>query len=469
MSKKKLAGIIAACVITTIVVIVLVIHPPSATPTYTLSVNISPAGAGSVSTLGGEYESGERVTLTATPASGYTFDHWGGSASGTSPTVSITMNRDYSITANFETASVVRYDLTISSTAGGSVATPGEGTFTYDEGGMVNLVATPDANHQFVNWTGDVNIIADIEDASTTIIMDSDRGITANFEPTDSLCNYECQQATPGGYVGYQFEQSNFFKYEIIFNWTDTPKSNDVGIYPGVLHFWFEAGQGGYVGPQIEVYNSGERIVKKVIFSIWSMNNQQFTAHPYFSHGTYGDTEGNFVQCLMHNDPSATRGQYYEQMWEEGKKYKIVVQRDEELTDGVVWKATIEDLETGLETLIGKIKLDDQEPYKGYGLLNGYTGGFFEYYFGSDNKCLEAEYGKIIRKGPFAENVDGVWLPRKGTCLHSACIRAETYSPEVGVIVEEVGEGVERSPEEPLEQVLWEFEHDIESTEDATP
>jgi uncharacterized repeat protein (TIGR02543 family) len=468
MSRNKLAGIIIACTVV-IIVAILLIHFEPWEQRYMLSVNINPLQAGSVSPEDGRYRSGEQVLLTASPASGYTFDHWGGSASGTSPTVSITMNRDHSITANFETASAVRYDLTISGTAGGSVASPGEGTFTYDEGGMVNLVATPDANHQFVNWTGDVGTIADVDNASSTIIMDSDRSVTANFKPTDSLCNYECQQKTPGGYVGYQFEQSNFSKYEIIFNWTDTPKSNDVRIYPALLHFWFEAGGGGYTGPQIEVYNSGEKIVKKVIFSIWSMNNEQFTAHPYCSHCVYGDTEGNFAQCVIHNDPSATRGQYYEQIWEEGKEYKITVQKDEELADGVVWKATIEDLETGLETLIGKIKLDDQNPYKGYGLLNGYTGGFFEYYFGSHNKCLEAEYGKIIRKGPFAENVGGVWLPRKGTCDHSECIRAKTYSPEVGVIVEEVGKGVERSPEEPLKQILWEFEHDIQSTEDAVP
>ena len=263
----------------------------------------------------------------------------------------------------------------------------------------------------------------------------------------DDLCDPECQQRTPGGYVGYQFEHSNFSKYEVIFNWSDTPRLNNVGIYPALLHFWFEAGQGGYTGPQIEVFNSGERTVKKVIFSIWSMNNQQFTAHPYAQDCVYGDTEGNFVRCMITD---------YE--WNEGKEYKITVQKDEELADGVVWKAMIEDLQAGQERLIGKIKLDDQGAYKGYGLLRGDTGGFFEYYFGPHNACLEAEYGKIIRKGPYA---DGQWLPRKGTYEHSECIRAKTYSPDVGVIVEEVGKGVERSPEEPLKGTLWESEHDI--------
>ena len=89
------------------------------------------------------------------------------------------MNDNYSITANFE--EIVEYDLTISSTEGGSVTTPGEGTFTYSEGDGVNLVATPDAGYRFVNWTGDVDTIADINTAATTITMNGDYSITAKF------------------------------------------------------------------------------------------------------------------------------------------------------------------------------------------------------------------------------------------------------------------------------------------------
>ncbi|MCD6391628.1 MAG: hypothetical protein J7L92_06545 [Dehalococcoidia bacterium] len=76
----------------------------------------------------------------------------------------------------------VQYDLTISSTAGGSVTTPGEGTFTYDEGTVVNLVASPAEGYEFDSWSGDVGTIADDEDATTTITMNGDYSITANFE-----------------------------------------------------------------------------------------------------------------------------------------------------------------------------------------------------------------------------------------------------------------------------------------------
>jgi hypothetical protein len=77
--------------------------------------------------------------------------------------------------------SVTEYDLTIASTAGGSVTTPGGGTFTYNEGAVVNLAATWDSCYSFVNWTGDVDTIADVTDASTTITMNGEYEIIANF------------------------------------------------------------------------------------------------------------------------------------------------------------------------------------------------------------------------------------------------------------------------------------------------
>jgi len=73
------------------------------------------------------------------------------------------------------------YTLTITSTEGGDVTIPIEGTHTYDAGTSVNLTATPDANYHFVNWTGNVGTIADDEDATTTITMNGDYTITANF------------------------------------------------------------------------------------------------------------------------------------------------------------------------------------------------------------------------------------------------------------------------------------------------
>jgi len=75
---------------------------PSPTQTYTLTTGVDPTGAGSISPSGGQYEQGIQITLTATPTSGYTFDYWDGSASGASPTITITMDSDKTLTAHFE-------------------------------------------------------------------------------------------------------------------------------------------------------------------------------------------------------------------------------------------------------------------------------------------------------------------------------------------------------------------------------
>jgi len=75
----------------------------------------------------------------------------------------------------------VQYTLTIASTQGGTVTTPGEGTFTFDKGTVVNLVAEAEEGYQFVNWTGDVDTIANVNDATTTITMNRDYSVTAEF------------------------------------------------------------------------------------------------------------------------------------------------------------------------------------------------------------------------------------------------------------------------------------------------
>jgi uncharacterized repeat protein (TIGR02543 family) len=74
-----------------------------------------------------------------------------------------------------------QYQLTISSTSNGSVITPGEGTFTYNEGKVVRLVARSALGYAFVGWSGDVATINTVKSFSTTITMDGDYSITANF------------------------------------------------------------------------------------------------------------------------------------------------------------------------------------------------------------------------------------------------------------------------------------------------
>jgi parallel beta-helix repeat protein len=76
-----------------------------------------------------------------------------------------------------------QYTLTISSTGGGSVIRPGMGTFSYDAGTTVELIAMPGAFfYSFDKWTGDVRNIIDVRAPATNITMNGDYSITASFK-----------------------------------------------------------------------------------------------------------------------------------------------------------------------------------------------------------------------------------------------------------------------------------------------
>jgi hypothetical protein len=153
---------------------------------YTLS--ISSTQGGTVTTPGEgtrTYDADTVVNLVATKDAGYRFVNWTGDvdtiANVNAASTTITMNDNYSISANFQAIPPAQYSLTICSTAGGSVTTPGQGTFTYDAGTVVGLVAEAEEGYEFAGWTGDVGSIADINAASTNITMDGHYSITADF------------------------------------------------------------------------------------------------------------------------------------------------------------------------------------------------------------------------------------------------------------------------------------------------
>jgi uncharacterized repeat protein (TIGR02543 family) len=181
MSKKKLAGIIAGSVVGAIIIIAIIAAVVSPEQTYTLSVSASPSGAGSVAPAGGEYEPGVQVTLTASPSSGYTFDYWSGSASGTTPTTTVTMNSDKSLTAHFKsTAQIYTLTISINPSAAGSVSPSGG---EYESGDQITLTASPASGYTFDHWSGGASGTT----PTTTITMDSDKSLVANFKTISTV------------------------------------------------------------------------------------------------------------------------------------------------------------------------------------------------------------------------------------------------------------------------------------------
>jgi hypothetical protein len=172
------------------------------------SLTISSTEGGEVTTPGGgtsNYAEGTAVSLVAFPHTGYRFLNWTGDVSAVddvnAASTTITMNGDYEITANFEAIPPAQYSLTISNTTGGSVTTPREGTFTYNAGTIVNLVAKPDSGYQFVNWAGDVGTIGNVSAASTTITMNGNYSVKANFEEIRPIQYKLTISSTAGGSV----------------------------------------------------------------------------------------------------------------------------------------------------------------------------------------------------------------------------------------------------------------------------
>ena len=74
---------------------------------HNLTVSINGQGVINPSEGTHEYNSGTQVAITISPISGWDFDHWSGDATGTSPTIVITMDSDKNVTAYFEDETVI--------------------------------------------------------------------------------------------------------------------------------------------------------------------------------------------------------------------------------------------------------------------------------------------------------------------------------------------------------------------------
>jgi len=167
-------------------------------------LTISSTEGGEVTTPGEgtfTYWGGTVVDLVAEPDEGFGFVTWTINACTChiadihAASTSITINNDYSVIANFVEIPTVQYQLAINSTEGGNVTTPGVGVFTYNEGTVVNLVAEADEDYQFVEWTGNVSTIADVNATATNITMNGSYNITANFFYSTLLAsNLEVEQ-----------------------------------------------------------------------------------------------------------------------------------------------------------------------------------------------------------------------------------------------------------------------------------
>ena len=71
------------------------------------------------------------------------------------------------------------HDLTLNIEVNGSGSvTPSEGTYSYSDGDIVNIVATPNSGWRFDSWIGDVS---DTKSPTTKVNMNTSKNVAANF------------------------------------------------------------------------------------------------------------------------------------------------------------------------------------------------------------------------------------------------------------------------------------------------
>ena len=148
---------------------------------YTITASASPSSGGSVSG-GGTFASGNTCTLTATPASGYTFVNWksGSSVVSTSATYSFSVTSNRTLTAYFTSTTPTTYTISASANPTGGGTVTGGGTF--NSGATCTLRATPNTNYTFTNWTSGSTVLS--TNATYSFTVNANKTIKGNFTYT---------------------------------------------------------------------------------------------------------------------------------------------------------------------------------------------------------------------------------------------------------------------------------------------
>jgi uncharacterized repeat protein (TIGR02543 family) len=140
---------------------------------YTLTVNISPVGAGKVIEMPqGPYVFGAKVTLTATAYSGYVFSHWSGDVDDGNKydnPLKLSIEGNTEVTAHFIRA----YTLTVNVDPDGAGSVDIDHPGPYYAGEEVTLTAVPNAGWIFSHWnddTGNTNVVLKITITGDTVV-----------------------------------------------------------------------------------------------------------------------------------------------------------------------------------------------------------------------------------------------------------------------------------------------------------
>lgn len=123
---------------------------------YSLNVNISGNGQVSKSPDERDYKEGTRVSLQATPGNNSEFAGWSGDASGSSPSVQVTMDRDKNVTASFrERPSSYTVNASVGGGSGQAIKEPDKASYEHGESVRVTGEAGPGYMLQYFTVNGE--------------------------------------------------------------------------------------------------------------------------------------------------------------------------------------------------------------------------------------------------------------------------------------------------------------------------
>jgi len=150
---------------------------------YVLTVDFDPAGSGVADLDPYDYKNGDRVTVTAIPKNGkYTFVGWTGATADTANPVTVTMDRNKTLTAKFSEkfALITAADPIEGGIIGRAQIDRASDTAYYAPNSHVALSALVNPGYKFLGWEGDTTLAAD--KALFTCIVTRDVTFTAKFQ-----------------------------------------------------------------------------------------------------------------------------------------------------------------------------------------------------------------------------------------------------------------------------------------------
>ncbi|MDP3582811.1 MAG: InlB B-repeat-containing protein, partial [Ignavibacteria bacterium] len=306
------------------------------------------------------YNHGATVQLSASPTTGFTFTGWSGDANGSSNPLTVIMDGNKNIIANY---SISTYSLTISSINGTVTKNPDQAS--YNHGSSVQLTAAPATGYTFSGWSGDASGSVN----PLTVTIDGNKNIIANY----SIKTYTITITTANGTVTKEPNLANY-NHGTLVKLTATPSDgykflywleNEITISTSSV-LQFEITSNRVLVASYEKVNHAPTFVKFMHDTTINVHNTQVAFNYQYQ---ASDPDGDVVKFNLDSGPEgATLNvsglfSWIPKVSQAGQQFLVVVT----ITDGKLSETKISSLNTN-PVIVSIEKISDAIPtvYKLY-------------------------------------------------------------------------------------------------------